>query len=752
MNKIKFLQLMILLFVSMQVFPKSGHYSDTITIRNTDGRFTLGVKNSKLMYGYPNPLSTSHFVVKINNNYASNRPGFTGAQYLAGDLKQVVIGNSIKSSITYTFNKVQITQCLIPVNKKLKEITSENEVAQFYRIEYKFNNCSENPKDIGLIMFFDTQVADNDACPMEPMKADFLNAIQADESKGSEIFENITFGLFGGKFGKEHLYEGTEVPPIILAYRNKWKKTKDLTSVFITSLEEATKPDELVICRWPYYYNILWDFKNPNLSNIKYDDSAVLMRWKSQKINSHDNKRIATYYGVYKPDTLTMKYQEKYETLFNCVPDIVNAGEKTTLHWETQNKLGAEISISCLTGNQPNNGDIEVQPDSSTSYEMKMIYNSKVIGTWQAPVTVLPKATKIKPEDDGRFTIGSENNSLTFGYPFPYSTNHFIINSDNKMAANYANIGADFEYLKGNLKINETKGSSSSYITYEYDSLVISQHLIPVDRDFIEIPNDSFASYYKIEYQIMARTNKVKKIGFAIELDATINGCDKGYFMANGKVLPVNTTFSKDIPEELVVYSDSSKLLPMCKLFLNEGITQLPDQIGLGLWQQLNATKWDIKPITKDYTKDYAIFMRWNPQTVSKARPLRFAIFYGSEDLKKLNMIHDRKEDTKQDMVFFDYAKADLQKKFKDVISNLIKGENYAYFVVEGFTDQKGSEDANYKLSLDRIKAVTDFLNESGIPENKILKKAHGAYFAGKTAKSDKDDRKVVITLYRKLP
>ena len=48
----------------------------TLTYRDNDGRFTLGNGDKRLMYGFPVPLSTSHFVIKVDTVFLTNNPAF----------------------------------------------------------------------------------------------------------------------------------------------------------------------------------------------------------------------------------------------------------------------------------------------------------------------------------------------------------------------------------------------------------------------------------------------------------------------------------------------------------------------------------------------------------------------------------------------------------------------------------------------------------------------------------------------------
>jgi hypothetical protein len=111
---------------------KTKQKSDTLYEMNCDGRFTLGTTQYKLMYGYPYPFSTSHFVANINNQLASNSPRLIQTTYLKGTLKRYFVFGYLASTITYEFKEVLITQKLVPVDKDLNEMNGKN-IPQYYK-------------------------------------------------------------------------------------------------------------------------------------------------------------------------------------------------------------------------------------------------------------------------------------------------------------------------------------------------------------------------------------------------------------------------------------------------------------------------------------------------------------------------------------------------------------------------------------------------------------------------------------------
>ncbi|MBC8110952.1 MAG: hypothetical protein H7Y04_07835, partial [Verrucomicrobia bacterium] len=277
---IKNVRLLVAFLTLLSNYALSFAQNDTTLIGGCDGRFTLGVKSQRLMYGYPKPFSTSHFLVNVDGDIATNRPGLSTTEYLLGNLKVInANGMAVVSLITYRFNGVKITQKLIPVDKNLDEINSSG-IAQYYRIEYELVNESPQAREVGLIMLFDTQIAENDACVMQTCNFEEVK-------KGGELLDKVISLFVFGSQVKERMYEGKDVPQVVLAFRNK-KRQKDLTGVFILDQKSATRPDEALVGRWPFYYGIKWGYDNPNKKKNSYTDSSLLLKWNPKTLNQND--------------------------------------------------------------------------------------------------------------------------------------------------------------------------------------------------------------------------------------------------------------------------------------------------------------------------------------------------------------------------------------------------------------------------------------------------------------------------------
>lgn len=229
-----------------------------------DGRFTLGAGMNRLMYGYPVPQSTSHFVVNVDGKLGSNTP-MTGTKYLTGHITYEGKGITPRTEITFDFENVRIVQSLEPVDKEGKPITDG--FAQFYKVSYHFQTNSVKLKKVGLNVLFDTMIDDNDAC-----------VIAAD---GKIIPHEIGFGKGG-------------MPEELLFYRTKGDTTDMMGAAIIKGMD-ATPPDRMIVGRWPVLHRVRWKMKP---RKVRYGDSAYLMQWTPKGMNNFRDLTFVTYYGL----------------------------------------------------------------------------------------------------------------------------------------------------------------------------------------------------------------------------------------------------------------------------------------------------------------------------------------------------------------------------------------------------------------------------------------------------------------------
>ena len=233
-----------------------------------DGRFTIGTGSKRLMYGYPSPHSTSHFVASVNGKFGSNNPclGRGEVSYLTGRQRKWGDGGSIFTTIDFDFEGVRITQQLIPVNKNFEDVEIGT-FGQYYRIEYTLENLSDSSKSAGIMLLIDTMIDTNDGAVME-----------ADNTK----------------VPNETTYNSPSIPHEILVYKSTGNKS-DLVASCVTDKGKAVKPDMLSIGRWRFFYPLTWEV---NTSNEQYGDSGILLKWNEQPIEHREKRFVATHYGL----------------------------------------------------------------------------------------------------------------------------------------------------------------------------------------------------------------------------------------------------------------------------------------------------------------------------------------------------------------------------------------------------------------------------------------------------------------------
>lgn len=229
-----------------------------------DGRFTLGAGQQRLMYGYPVPQSTSHFVVNLDGKLASNAPFSKAVTYIQGVSTYDGSGLAPTVSTAYEFDKVTIKQILTPVDKEGNPISSG--LAQYYRVEYTFSTKDRKSRTIGIQVLFDTMMDDNDACVI---------------AANNQIIPH--------EYGFKR-----NMPDELLFYRVPNDTSELVGSALITKLD-ATPPDYMVVGRWPYLHNVQWEITP---QKVKYGDSAYMLRWSNQTLRNNKPLSFITYYGL----------------------------------------------------------------------------------------------------------------------------------------------------------------------------------------------------------------------------------------------------------------------------------------------------------------------------------------------------------------------------------------------------------------------------------------------------------------------
>lgn len=236
----------------------------------TDGRFTLGTNDKRLMFGFPVPLSTSHFVIKIDSITLTNSPYFPKTPSLYYIQGKTTSAGSLAPKIEteYIFRDYKIVQTLMPMAKNLKDMLGGDIAAQYYRWSIAVTNKSKKSVNVGMIQLYDIMIDNNDACKIRV---------------GEELVE------------KEKLSLKAQMPANIYIYQ-KADDPKLLMSELKPYLNRADAPDEMVIGNWPYLHSVLWDMiiSTDNL----YSDCAVLFRWKEKALKEGESVMHESIYGL----------------------------------------------------------------------------------------------------------------------------------------------------------------------------------------------------------------------------------------------------------------------------------------------------------------------------------------------------------------------------------------------------------------------------------------------------------------------
>jgi len=230
-----------------------------------DGRFTIGGNGVRLMYGFPIPRSTSHFVVNVNNLFASNSPWSANWQYISGYDKITGILGSPFIETNYHFNGVKITQKLTPVDKNFKTVPVDS-FGQLYMIEYILENKTEEDRIVGLISLIDFMINYNDAAPAE---------------------------IGGKQIKNEKGYYGANVPDEVKNYC-EYKVEHKGTSYTVMNRGAAVKPDEYYVGSWPYFHGCTYEIKP---SGKPFGDDAEILKWAKQTLKPGDKRVFCYYFG-----------------------------------------------------------------------------------------------------------------------------------------------------------------------------------------------------------------------------------------------------------------------------------------------------------------------------------------------------------------------------------------------------------------------------------------------------------------------
>lgn len=249
-----------------------------------DGRFTLGtVSGYRLMYGFPNPQSTSHFVFTVDDYYASNGPNLNKSNpniiYFQGELqtdKNKYDGGN-KTEVLFMFDSVYVSQIIEPVDKNLKPV-APGELANFMHITYIVTNKSGKSKKIGLLALMDMMIGDNDRAFTYINNQKVMNEKKFGVGAIPSTFKNLRTD---GEFNELHA-----------------------TTLFTD--DDLKTLDTLAIGNWSHFYKTVWDI-SPTGKQI--GDIAYLLKWNKQQLSENEDITFSYYIGI-ETEPITLLYNQ----------------------------------------------------------------------------------------------------------------------------------------------------------------------------------------------------------------------------------------------------------------------------------------------------------------------------------------------------------------------------------------------------------------------------------------------------------
>jgi outer membrane protein OmpA-like peptidoglycan-associated protein len=655
------------------------------------------------------------------------------------------------SVIDYRFNGLKITQKLSPLNSEL-ETCKANDSTRYYQVDYMIENDSNISIKAGILVLFDMMIDNNDAAKMDAFSSDLAMKARP------ELTNKNT--LLRGKYAK---YANTDHINRILVYRDT-KTTKSLTGDFHLSSE----PDEIHIGSWPVLFSVLWDVPEIKIGT-KYNDSAVLLKWDTIAMDPGAKRIYTTIFGLYNKGTLelvpagtnftgTTKTGSRVKPGkpdFTVSPDTIYEGQTTLLKWNVDNPLMADIYVSAKAKTkQRNQGKMSISPKGTTIYYLQLIDHGKEIANVNVKVVVLKRPAEIIPEKinfDGKFTIGSNNKHITYGYPFPYSTSYFQLNYKKEYFSNNSVLDKS-NYLEATQNLNMAK-EKRNVLSYKSTDFEIIQRLIPLDEKF-EITEAAMAVYFRCEYCVKNLKNAKSYFGFKQILDFSSLDADKLQLQVNEKPAKFNMTYTDTNIPDLILLSDKHDNKGI-KLFTMAKGGEKPKSVSVGDWHFLKNLKLETSYSDSSFYKNPAALISWQ-KSILPYDSAKFVFIIGTNQNQKLQYLYNQSEEVKSMSINFETSQYKVPEDKINEIINFVKDSTFDFMVLEGFSDNRGKLETNYLLSKKRINNIMEIItHKTDIKDNQILNQVHGEFYSNQKSNNqevnDMEERKVKIVLFRVL-
>ncbi|NJO89080.1 MAG: OmpA family protein [Chloroflexia bacterium] len=241
-----------------------------------DGKFTIGLEETPLTFGFPFPYSTSYFQLLYKKKSYSNNIDAGNSIYLQG--KQFEnIPDDEKNELTYETKDFEIVQKLVPLDINLKEAHSDS--AFFYRCEYLIKNLNKS-------------------------KATYSFRYILDFSSLSS--EDLQLKLDGNDSYFNRSFVGNEIPGSIVI---SGKSDGEGVRLHI-SPDDSKSPGSVAVGDWHFLKDM--EVKKVYSDSSFYRSPAVLLRW-DKTVLENETIKFAFIIGSNKNTKLKYIYNQSKE-------------------------------------------------------------------------------------------------------------------------------------------------------------------------------------------------------------------------------------------------------------------------------------------------------------------------------------------------------------------------------------------------------------------------------------------------------
>lgn len=805
---------------STQRFAFQSQSVDTQTCVNDvearyDGRFSLGVNGKNLTYGRfldQATWATSHFVVRLYNEpggfnqkgnsqnyFASNYPLVSRDsrqslnEYVSGNLELTSSMGATQASIAYEAGDIlAIEQTLTPVRSNFKDVKWRWQSPDVYRVTYTLKNTSTTRQRVGFQAQLDPKLGRADNCVLEPIK--------------HRQFPGKFLNVFSG------MPNELNRKPQTLKRNQKWSKNKNairihdnkivnreapMGFIFTGNRRKSVQPDRIYLGDWDSYQDNLWQSSN---SPRQYDDSGVILEW-VVNLDPGASQELTFYYGYYHPgwgkrlfSNLTkpeggiqLELQDPVDYLepnfLSVVQDSAWIGDTVDVVWNVSHRDCCPDKLDQLVSNVTDLGLYTgetwiIAGCKDEEYFMSMrVEKSKVYASWTDSLRARYPYPPIENPVlvTGLFTMGADSQSLLFGYPYPSTTSHFVMRSQNVPNAQFgqardgsAPVPAEREiadtksyYVSNEAEVTRGLRLSSdlvlppSYpreqmmwikgypskvagqliypITRGTDSLFLEQTITPCNADFQTDRTNKQPKLYRVDYYIRnVSCSQTREFDLAFMLDPKLGADEIGLIRMDSTVLPAQESFVLEAPEALTLMPTESDSAPDLTMVFGVNQTPRPAAVYNTLWQ---AQRRQVTGVNEDLTilDDRALFAQWPTTTLAPGERITYSFVLGSEDAQQTQLRYTKSAKA-QSVLWFDFDRDTLIKGEVNVLrqayNRFLTGNQYSHIVLEGFTGSLGSDRYNKDLAQRRLDHMIGWLTEWGVPRSRILTKLSGEYYA----------------------